>query len=181
MRLRLLPDGRPGEHLGLSHTLKHYLKPNEMWADLCEDIEPHLRPLGACERLPALDPPTWEQWQDPPPPLAGAWDQLRPVYRQGYGRLVLELADPLDDPGVGEGWVPRKRGFACHAGDGVILEVAAGQEDWRLHSAWRPMDFKLRRHECPPTDARSVSIRRKIAEHAAARRVAAWRDQEDDR
>jgi len=49
MSLRMLPDGRPGEDLGIAHTLKHYLSPAEMWEDVAQDVDERLRPRAAVQ------------------------------------------------------------------------------------------------------------------------------------
>ncbi len=183
MKLELLEPGGPDEHLGLSHTLKHYLRPQEMWEDICDDVDPAQRPGAAAGSLPRLTPPAWEQWRDPPASLRGAWAQLEPAYREGYGALILALADALPDP-TGDPhacWIRRDFRRTSHAGDGVLLTIRWRAGGWLLHTAYRPMDFRLARHECPPTDSKSVSIRRRLAELAAVRRMAAWRHEEAQR
>ncbi len=191
MKLQLLPPGGPDEHLGLSHTLKHYLRPQEMWEDICDDVAAEHRPRAVVQALPALSPPAWEQWEAPPAELAAQWERLRPAYENGYGALILELAGALDEPSryaacgtsgtPSQAWIVRGYRRVCDAGDGVLLVVRWGHGGWQLHSAYRPMDFKLSRHECPPSDSRSVSIRRKLAELANQRRIAAWRAEEQKR
>ena len=191
MKLLLLPPGGPSEHLGLSHTLKHYLRPQEMWEDICDDVEPAQRPRAVADELPMLSPPVWDQWKTPPAALADAWDRLHPAYEHGYGALILSLAEALPEPSryvacgtcgtPSDPWVARGSRRVCDAGAGVVLMVNWGRGGWLLYSALRPMDFKLGRHECPPTDQRSVSIRRKLAELATQRRMAVWRAEEQKR
>jgi len=191
MKLRLLPPGRPDQHLGLSHTLKHYLKPQEMWADICDQVAPEHRPRAVAEALPALDPPAWEQWETPPAELRAAWPLLEPAYEHGYAALILELADALPEPSryvvcgtsghPAQPWVVRDYRRACDAGRGVLLMVRWRGGGWQLYSAFRPKDFKLKRHECPPNDSASVSIRRKLAELDVSKRIAAWRGSEESK
>ncbi len=191
MKLQLLPPGGPDEHLGLSHTLKHYLRPQEMWQDICDEVEPACRPRAVAQALPILAPPSWEQWEAPPEALREAWRRLAPAYEHGYGVLILALAEALPEParhvaGGSQGhpsqpWVVRGHRRACDAGLGVLLMVRWRGGGWQLYSAYRPMDFKLARHECPPTDRTSVDTRRRLAELAARRRIAAWRAEEQPR
>jgi len=191
MKIRLLPNGRPDEHLGLSHTLKHYLRPQEMWVDICDEVEPDHQPMSVAEALPNHTPPAWEQWKNPPAELRAAWAQLEPAYEHGYGALITRLADALpepsrwvgsgDDGSPGQPWVVRDYRRACHAGEGVLLMVRWRAGGWQLYTALRPKDFKLKRHECPPADQRNVTIRRKLAELDVGKRIAAWRAEESKR
>lgn len=178
----ILPhDGNPGEHAGISHALKHYLDPREMWEDIAGEVEPHLRPLAFCERLPPLTPPVWEQWQAPTRELAPLWNSLRPLYRLGYARIVRALAEPLAEPFTpGSPWARGDDSHGAHIGQGVVLWVRRAPNGWRMTTAYRPVDFKLREHACPPRDATSVSLRGAIARFQADRHLARWRQESQE-
>jgi hypothetical protein len=181
MNLLLLPDGEPGEHLGISHTIKHYLRPAEAWEDVCEDIEPRYRPRAASALLPVQETPAWRQLDNPSPELAEAWPSLQPVYGQGYGRLVSTLAGPLADPGpTPDGpWAARRGRFICHAGGGIILDVERVPGGWQLYTAFRHVKFSFRQRHCPSGEAAGVSLRRTLAVAAAEDFIRRWRDQEE--
>ena len=174
MKLDLLPDGRPTEHLGISHMLRHWCRPREQWEDLLLEPQPPFSapeamwPSQLWELLSAagLEPETG-------PPWAGLrWESLRSSYRQGYGTVVLSLAASLPLPPQAP-WARHPKGhWMTHAGHGVLLGVKHRRDGHQLHTAYRPADFKLRDYRCPPRDIQNVSLRRRIAEHRAAQRLA---------
>jgi hypothetical protein len=180
MRPVLLPDGHPGEHLGISHTLKHYLDPREMWEDLAGDLEERLRPSRVAARLFALSAEPWRLHAEEGRELEGVWNSLRVVYRKGYAGILLALAEELPEPmSAGSPWVSDKKGaWLAHLDDGVVLRVRWGRYGWRMETAFRPVDFKLTSHACPPRDARNVAIRRAMARHQAERHLARFREED---
>ena len=174
MNLILLPDGKPTEHLGISHMLRHWCRPQELWEDLLLPPEPlHTVPSGC--RPPIL----WEllaaarQVPEQELPWVGLdWERLRVPYRQGYAAVVTALAVALPPPPQAP-WVRHPKGYwMAHIGAGVLLGVKARRNDNQFHTAYRATDFKLRNYRCPPQDPQSVSLRRRIAEHQAAQRLA---------
>ncbi len=173
MTPRLMPAGRPGEHLGISHTICHYLCPREMWQDIADDVAPELQPRTVWS----------EVGHDPEAERAVlAWDGLGRVYRDGYGAVLAHLYQAFATP---EEWWSRPHGRAnwarqAHVGDGVVMRVWWHRDAWELYTAFRPADFKLSDYGCPPTDAGSVQLRRRMAEVVARGRVATRsRDQEE--
>jgi hypothetical protein len=156
MKLHPMADGDLTNHLGLSHAWCHYANPREMWEDIVPNaVPPEARPQAV-----------WEAVQPTPPPHPESEGSLRTAYRHGYFPTVASLVEPL--PQVGAPWSrhptkPRLR--RAHVGDGVVVYL---QGD-RLHTAFRPVDFKIPDYRCPPRDAKNVSIRRSVAaSHAAA-------------
>ena len=171
MNLQPLPPGKPGSDLGVAHMLKHWCSPHEMWEDIAHDIPAELRPGAPAERFDALSPtPLWEQASAPSPELREHWRMLIQAYEQGYFACVSALVSDLPDP-PSRRFMPdpsRPGVLVTHAGEGVLLYTRRGM----LYTAYRPVDFKLTSHACPPRDARSVSLRRKMAPVFARKKLA---------
>jgi hypothetical protein len=179
MKLQLPPDGAPGEHQGISHTIKHYLRPSEAWEDVCENVAPAHRPAAVCDRLAPLSSAPWRLFGASSVALAEVWPELHETYRQGYGQILTALAQPLEEPRRGGVWVVHEGKFACHPGCGVILKIERPVENG-MNTAYRAVDFPFNAHECPRRDERYVVERRKEAERQAARRMTAWRSMEGE-
>jgi len=174
MSLRLLPDGRPGEDLGIGHTLKHYLSPTEMWEDVAQDVALHLRPRAVADAWSGVR--LWEVAQDPSAPVRDGWERLRAVYRDGYGALVQEAMTRLGEPTTGEtSWVRLGRQWrGLDEVQALQLWVVRSGDGWRMYTAFRPAMYPYRDHACPPRDAKSVSLRKKISLCKARQQHARW-------
>ena len=179
MKIRLLPDGRPGQHLGISHTLKHYLDPREMWQDIAGDIAPAQQPLQILAKLPPLSTPPHEQHRTPEPALSSSWEPLRSVYRRGYGLLITQGLDRMPAPDVEPSqWVRHDQRCSTALPGGVIVSLIRRGDTWNLYTSFRNVNFRLLRYDCPPRDAENVSRRRALAEIQARRWLALKRAQE---
>lgn len=175
MKYTRMPDGHRGEHLGISHTVKHWLAASEMWNDIAGDVPEALRPRALAIALDATDSrlaardAAFEHAV-----LAPHWDGvLRDAWRRGYGAVVERLAEaapPPDHPS----WKADDDGHAvAHIGEGVLMRLAPTRGGgWRMWTAFRPTDFKIGDYRCPPMDARSVQARRAIAVTVARKRLA---------
>lgn len=177
MTLDLLPPGAPGSDLGFAHTLKHWMNPREMWEDVAEAVPEVSRPRAQWEgwRARGVDPVA--EATAPGPALTALWDEVKPAYADGYGACVRALADANPPPPGGDWlWRPKPGVWVRHAGEGVLLVVRKARGRWEMYTAYRRLDFRLDDYRCPPRDAASVSLRRKLAEGAARRRMAALRE-----
>lgn len=179
MNLFLLPHGRPGQHLGVSHTVKHWLHPAELWDDLADGCPDSVRPRAVRAAYPSLDPLTWDP-EHPPPEVARRWSELGRVYAEGYGRVLLRLAELLSPPPAAPGaWVRQGRlRSTVEAHTGVILRVRKAAAGWDLHSAFRTKVYQFA-HIDPPRAPDHVSLRRRLFAHRAHSRLAYWRRQEN--
>jgi hypothetical protein len=109
------------------------------------------------------------------------WSALCELNRGAYGRIVLDLCASLPDPSPGR-WVRTDRGrFRTHAGEGVLVTVVDRHGRWELYTAFRRFDFRLKNHDCPPRDTKSVSLRRKMAAWAAERWLASRTATDDEK
>lgn len=171
MNLRPMPPGAPGADLGVAHLLKHWCSPHEMWEDIADGVPPELRPAALVARFGRDgEAPIWEQASNPGPALRQDWAVLQQAYSHGYfaciHTLVRGLPDPPHRPFRRD---PTRRGVhLAHVGEGVLLYIRQGV----LYTAFRPVDFKLSSHDCPPRDANSVSLRRQIAPVFARKKLA---------
>ncbi len=173
MRMILPRGGLPGEHLGISHTLKHYLRPEEMWQDLAGELEEGVQPLAVWGRLKHLSPRACDQAEEPEPELRSVWNEMDSVWKKGYGALVSRGGASVSPPAPGP-WVPQEKGgWMTGLPGGVLLVVRPQGEGWRFITAYRPFNFILKDYDRPPRDARSVEIRRKLAGWEAERRLMA--------
>lgn len=172
MRVLPMPEGAPGVHQGISHTIKHYLSPPEMWEDVADGVPEAVRPARQSERLERLDPGAWARMPRANADLSAAWGSFAATFREGYWHLVEPLLAAMPAPPAAP-WVRDVKGvWRAHAGDGIVVEVTSRGGEWHLWTALRPSDFVLRDYRCPPRDPRSVSLRRKLAIAFAARKVA---------
>lgn len=165
-------------HLGVSHTLKHYLRASEMWQDVAEAVPDTAQPRPLALALEvvdsSLDDPAYARR------LRGEhWTSLRHAHHDGYHPIVAGLAEDLPEPhapGSSRRWVVDRGRFIAHAGEGVVLTVARERDGWRVWTAYRAADFRLRDYRCPPSDPRNVSLRRKLATATAERRLAIMKE-----
>lgn len=176
MNPHFYPPGEPGAHEGISHTLKHYLNPLEMWEDLAAELPEAVRPRPTWEALPRV--PLAEI--PPHPEVAARWSALAEVYQNGYTPLVRAQLRPLTAPPSAP-WVripgPGRRVWGAHVGEGVL--VVLSKAGGFVLTAYRPQDFALKDYACPPRSPRVVLFRKELARLTADRRVAAWKGQEN--
>lgn len=162
MQLKLLPEGTLDKHLGISHTIKHWCNPAEMWEDIflapdaSVSVPEHCRPYQAWLTLTTHGPnPSY----------------LSQVYHHGYGHTLQLVASTQPAPDHVP-WTKHPNGYQiCHIGEGILLGVRRSKQEWRMHTAYRAADFKLKSYHCPPRDPQSVSLRRCIAHHQATQRL----------
>lgn len=168
-----LPNGTPGGgHLGVTHMIKHYLDPSEVWEDLVTETT-ECRPWDLLERLADLEPEAWKQWKNPGDELRACWqDELVVAYQRGYLSVVRELAAPLTPPGARD-WKRIERGWLTVTFAGVLLIVSEIHADGsaKLRTAFRPVGYPLKSHRAVPMDAASRSLRAILALKKAQRRA----------
>lgn len=176
MKLVGLSEGRPGQHLGISHTLKHYLAPAEVWEDLVTHGEES--PWAALDALGPLEPPAWAQHHDPGGTVRELWPTtLASLYRAGYLAVLRRLAEALPEPHQSP-WRPTRDGRRIVATDeGVVLVVAplvaeVAGPGAKLITAYRPLGFTLKDHRAIPKDAINRGLRA-VAARQKARRIVA--------
>lgn len=169
MNIILQPPGGRGDHLGLSHALKHYLNPSEAWDDIADDVPEDLRPRAV-----------WKHAEGPPDPAAH-YDLLLRTYQRGYGALVKQVASPLAEPPEAPPWCRHPKGngrWASHAGNGVVLVARRRRDNWHMHTAYRASRFKFTDYARLPAHDSIVELRRKMASCFAEKIVARWRREE---
>jgi len=165
-----LPDGQPGQHLGVSHMLKHYLSPAEVWEDLVPEGAPH-RPWAVLDWLGPLDPRASAQHRTPGDSLRTIWHAwLVPIFRHGYLAVAKQLAEPLPALGAAP-WRPADGAFVTFTSEGVVLIVARVQDSAKLLTAFRPLGYTLKDHHSVPMSAQSRDLRSVIARQKARRQV----------
>ena len=160
-----LPDGRPGEHAGISHTLKHYLAIAEVWEDLVsEDIQP--RPWSILDTLDHLEPHPSSQWRDPGPEIRHRWSDLSNAHRAGYLAVISRVAASL--PPL-ESWRPLERGVFITSNDqGLVFIVKQTTRGIALKTAFRSLGMTQKHHRSVPLDARNRDLRAVLARQKAA-------------
>ena len=184
MKVVRLPEGKPGQHLGISHAVKHYLSPSEMWEDLAADLPESVRPAAVIEALGDAGQLVWEQWGgDVQPALAARWDDLKNAYHVGYIALVTEQSAEARGPDQAPSeWVRDDTGRTTALGDsGILYKVRQRAAGWEMYTAFRPYRFPYSAHWCPPRDAANVSIRRRISAWRAHQWLAYRRTDGEDR
>ena len=165
-----LPDGQPGQHLGVAHMLKHYLSPAEVWEDLVPDGAPH-RPWEVIDWLGPLDPPAFVQYRTPGESLRAVWSSwLVPVFRHGYMAVVQRLAQDLPATGMAP-WRQAGRDWVTSTPEGVVLIVATMRGGAKLLTAFRPLGYTTKSHHSVPMSAVNRGLRSVIARQNARRRV----------
>jgi len=188
MKVLPLPDGRPSQHLGISHTLKHYLAPAECWSDLASDfpadVPASARPTAVRERLPSVDPAPWKQAAgDLHADLRAHWEELRVPYRRGYLLVVQHIASATPSPDEEPGkWLNtgNRNLPTCQLGSsGILLRVKRKNGDWQLYTAFRDAGFKYFEKHRPQTDPTRVSQRRMVASIRANTLLDRWRTDGD--
>jgi hypothetical protein len=184
MKVHPLPDGRPSEHLGIGHMLKHYVAPAECWLDLADDFPDSVpdaaHPAEVRSRLPDVEPPTWRAAPgELPEPLREHWEQLRVPYRQGYLAVIQHFAEHTASPDEApEEWVQSgSQGLPTTqlGTSGILLRVRRSRRGWQLYSAFRPAGFAYFERHCPQMDPKSVSLRRQVAAIRASTLLDRWR------
>lgn len=184
MNLCSLREGSPGEHKGISHALKHYLSPAEMWADLAVELAEEFRPEAVVRALGDVGGPPWEQWGERvQPALAAQWIDLKNAYHVGYyGRVKEHAQDVLGPDQSPQSWVRDRGRLATHLGtSGIVCKVEPTGSGWRMFTAFRPKQFEYSDHACPRRDPDSVSTRRRISARQADRWLAYRRTDGEDR
>lgn len=168
MNIKPLPHGLVGEHLGISHTLKHYLDPAEVWEDLCDEVPTEVRPLAVIAAL-ALE--RWQGRLDRPPPSTYAhWPALERVHLEGY-MLALERHAFATQAPPQTPWLPLSpERFVAHLGAGVIAFVVWWQEQWELRTAYRALRYPFFGVSLP-SDPYSRKNRARVAEARALKRL----------
>jgi hypothetical protein len=133
--------GQPGEHLGISHTLKHYLNPSELWQDVAQAVEEPLRPIQFLEAHYRHDTP-WDRWGNQANDRdVQLWETLSDLYFRGYQQVINDYcAAPPDGTVVRRSENRMIRTF--HLGDGILLEVFDGRP-WRMRTAHRTTGVEL--------------------------------------
>ncbi len=177
MKLIPMPDGQPDQHLGVSHTLKHYLAPTEAWEDLALDLPAHARPRDLAIRLELTEADCELEGEARAELIARRWTDFLNAFRDGYTPTVMRIGEEAAGPDQAPGqWHEHKDRWLGHIGQGIVVWVSRTKDGrWRLYTAYRPADFKLRDYSCPPVNAASVSIRRQLAVQLATKHVAAKR------
>ncbi len=166
MNLAPMAAGSAYDHCGVSHTLKHFLAPTEVWEDITNESTPEAsRPRAAATRLGIHESHCALEGNERTELLAYLWTELLPIFKDGYRRTVTTLAADVPDPHTApERWrLQRGDRWIGHIGAGVVMVVSPLRERWHVHTAYRPADFRLRDYSCPPTDAASVSLRKRLA------------------
>lgn len=183
MDLTPFHPGRPGQDLGIAHTLKHWLHPAELWDDLAADVPESARPRQVRADLPQTLIPVWEAPTAPDSTIRGRWDQLEAVYRDGYCAVVLLIAKGLEDPKEApQRWsLAGKSRLPTYVDDdrGVILRVRERQGQWELYTAFRPQIAQFTKLYCPPLDAGNVLARKMLYGQRALRLLSRWSQHED--
>jgi hypothetical protein len=178
MNLKLMPDGAPHQHLGISHTICHWLNPEEQWEDLAVSVSPNARPRAVWKERPGFIDVCGDR-----APFGGGvashWDALRWVYRGGYGPTVSALASAYPSPSqTSSAWIPAGNQLLPTMFDvdkGVILRVRKRKDEWTLYSSFRPSVVQFRAVHCPPSDPSSVLMRTKLYGLRVARIQRHWR------
>lgn len=176
MNIKPMPNGLKGEHWGISHTLKHYLDPAEVWDDLCDEVRAELHPLAV---IAALELERWQgRFEMPPPSTHRHWCALEPVHLEGYmlalARHVIAAPEPPQLP-----WrLVRPEHFKAHLGAGVVAVVERRREQWELRTAYRTLRYPFVGLPLP-TDPYSRKNRARAAEvRAIKRQVSHYRAEE---
>jgi len=131
MNIRFIAPGRPGQHLGISHTLKHYLRPEERWDEEAGMVPWDLRPFAFLENhFPNQRP--WLNWGCSVTGSEQAkWPELEQLCENGYLRFVRFRLEN----GRGHEWIGSlKTGqdvLFISLRDGFILEVWQDRNDMR--------------------------------------------------
>lgn len=134
MSFDLMPLGRPGEHKGVSHALKHYLNPAELWDDVAQSIAEENVPSMALNS-PPLEGRDCSKFIGPASSiLAPDWPHLERLCASGYFEIVREYART---------GIESQRTFQkdtttvllLHLGDGILLEAYLPKRQMR--SAYR--------------------------------------------
>lgn len=172
MKVVLPEPGAPGKHLGISHAIKHYLNPAELWDDLAEDIDANLRPMNVLRELKIPEPPPLhEKHLEPCAAMRAAWSKFGLVFSQAYGKIISQYCNQMPPYGWGK-WKridPGKISHVGHIGAGVVAIIGwQGRHDL-LKTAYRPYHYKFSLP--PPADRFSRSQRLLAFKHRAEREV----------
>lgn len=155
------PAGRPGDHAGISHLIKHYLNPGEGWEDVVSALDDRTgRPVD----IPAEYRPhaLWNEIRPDrlgisdtrdvgllPPDVERRWPRWVDAHRMGYAATVSHIANASRPPLVeGSGLQgaagpvdqSARTGTPVHVGLGVIRvlrRVPDGSEAY-VCTAFRP-------------------------------------------
>ncbi len=122
MTLVFMPPGRPGDNKGISHTLKHYLAPFELWEDVAQDVPAPHRPVATLMGLELEGHEPWNHWGDNVTPREiDAWPLLAATYEHGYKQVIAAyFASGLEHEVRRTRMDPPVR--IAHLGDGIIIQ-----------------------------------------------------------
>jgi hypothetical protein len=133
--------GVPGEHLGISHTLKHYLAPKELWQDVAHVVAAELRPVDFLARHFAAGTP-WLHWGEAVTDAEVAkWPELATAFEQGYLHIIFEYARTHPEQTVRF----RAQGqniSMLNLGDGILLQLY-DRTRARVRTAYRKTGVSL--------------------------------------
>jgi hypothetical protein len=177
MKVVLPEPGAPGKHLGISHAIKHYLNPAELWDDLADDIDANLRPMNVLRELKIPEPPPLhEKHLEPCAAMRAAWSKFGLVFSQAYGRIVSQYCDQMP-PYAWKKWRPLDRlgiRHAAHLGSGILVVVSRSARHDVLRTAFRPSPATF---VAPlPTNPEHRARRNIAFEKAARRKLNVWSD-----
>jgi hypothetical protein len=164
--------GEPGEHLGISHTLKHYLAPKEMWQDVAHVVSSEFRPVEFLARhFPEGTP--WMHWgQKVTDAEKAKWRELESAFRDGYLHVVTEYAKTL--PELSVRFVAHgQRILMLHLGDGILLQLYDRAQP-RVRTAFRKVGVSLhtqRAYEAVSQRLDALGKRLKQARYKARRQI----------
>mgnify|MGYP004214877711 CR=1 FL=1 len=179
MQYTPLPAGKPGQDLGISHTLKHWLNPAEQWEDLALSVDEKERPRAMWDALSPESPPYWSTSTKPSPEMQGQWARLSTTYAHGYLQVAHGLLSTLPEPtSPRSGWIltDRKRRVWSwiDAANGVVIRVQKADGSWALYTVFRPQIAAFGKVTHPPMDPTSVKLRKQVFGLRAARNRLFW-------
>jgi len=177
MKVVLPPPGEPGTHKGISHAIKHYLNPAELWDDLADDIDPYLRPQSLLRDLKIPTPPaTHEKYREPCDAMRAAWPKFGLVFLQAYGRIVSQYCDQMP-PYEWKKWRALDRlgiRHAAHLGSGILVIVSRSPHHEVLRTAFRPSPATF--GALLPAGPENLAWRNIAFEKTARRKLDLWSD-----
>jgi hypothetical protein len=177
MTLVFMPPGNPGDNKGVSHTLKHYLAPDEVWEDVAQNIPTPYRPVATLMALELQGHPSWNHWgRNVTPHEVDAWPLLSSTYEHGYKQVIAEyFASGLEHEVRRARMNPPVR--IAHLGDGIIIHRYDNGP--HLRTAYRSAGVILHTAEAYariPRTLDALSRRLKQARSQATRKLALTHD-----
>jgi hypothetical protein len=206
--LKPMAPGRPGQHLGVSHLIKHWLAPAEYFSDLALEVLPEkvaVHPASLADMLAAAGEtsPHTRPAREPGPAIAACWNTLAQAQAEGYDAVVQACFDGFFDGTLSASGPVVRHGRQRPAGSGaarvglalpggiiVIGDVVrppahhplAGTSDafaLAVRTAFRPKLGGRTDHRHTPNDAGSRAQRRALAELLAQRNLLAHTSGDD--